>query len=135
MCIRDRAEGVEVNNMFDNKVFQWMFLPEGERTIGSKFTYKIKTGPKGEVIKYKARLVAKGYQQIPGVDYGDTSAPVAGATAFRMLVCIALLKDWKTYSWDVDAAFLHGELDRKIYMRPPSGYVPVSYTHLTLPTN
>ena len=117
------AEGVEVNNMFDNKVFQWMFLPEGERTIGSKFTYKIKTGPKGEVIKYKARLVAKGYQQIPGVDYGDTSAPVAGATAFRMLVCIALLKDWKTYSWDVDAAFLHGELDRKIYMRPPSGYV------------
>ena len=39
-----------------------------------------------------------------------------------MLVVACMLKGWKTYSWDIDSAFLHGFLKEEIYMRAPSGY-------------
>jgi hypothetical protein len=116
------AEATEIANMVKNKVFRWVHLPAGERTITSKFVYKWKHYPDGTPDKHKARIVARGFEQREGIDYVDTSAPVAGVVGFRILVIISLIKGWKTYSWDVDAAFLHGVLDRPIYMTPPSGY-------------
>jgi hypothetical protein len=111
-----------VANMLANQVYEWCSLPPSKPAIGSKFTYKRKVNEKGEVVKWKARLVARGFEQRAGIDYVDTSAPVAGIAGFRILVCIALLMGWKTYSWDVDSAFLHPTLKEEIYMRPPSGY-------------
>jgi len=116
------AEQVEVENMTKNGVFKVVKLPKGARAIGSKFTYKIKVNEHGKVIQHKARLVARGFEQRPGIDYLDTSAPVAGVTAFRLLVVIALLNGWTTYSWDVQSAFLHSKLTEVIYMKPPHGY-------------
>jgi hypothetical protein len=71
------AEFSEVDNMIRNKVYKWVVLPKGKRAIGSKFTYKRKRDPDGNVVKHKARLVARGFKQLPGIDYVDTSAPVA----------------------------------------------------------
>ena len=66
--------------------------------------------------------MAKGFKQRAGIDFLSTSAPVAGVTALCILVCLALLKDWKTYSWDVTAAFLHPILKQAIYIKAPNGY-------------
>ena len=116
------AEKVEIENMRKNGVFEWINLPAGERAIGSKFTYQIKRDKDGHIIQYKARLVASGFEQRKGIDYLDTSAPVARVTGFRMLVCIAFIRGWPTYSWDVDSAFLHCKLKQLIFMKPPSGF-------------
>jgi hypothetical protein len=67
-------------------------------------------------------MVARGFEQRQGIDYVDTSAPVAGVTGFRIIVCTALIKGWNTHSWDVDSAFLHCNLEEEIYMKPPGGY-------------
>ena len=56
--------------------FERVRLPKGRKAIGSKWVYKTKRGPNGEIVKYKARLVAKGCSQRYGVDYEETYAPV-----------------------------------------------------------
>ena len=43
--------------------------------------------------KNKTRLVVKGYNQIFGVDYLDTFAPIARLDTIRLLLVVATQKD------------------------------------------
>ena len=65
-----------------------MVLPAGKKTIETRWVYALKY--KDDVIyKYKARLVAKGYEQIYGVDFEETFAPVAlGRVEAGVACCI-----------------------------------------------
>jgi len=95
--------------------------PENRKVIGCKWVYRIKTDADGKVTRYKARLVAKGYSQQPGLDYGDTFAPVTRLESIRLLLGIAALNDWEIRQVDVKTAYLYGDLDEEIYMEPPPG--------------
>ncbi|GJR55946.1 uncharacterized mitochondrial protein-like protein [Tanacetum coccineum] len=66
----------EVKALEKNGTWTLEYLPEGKRAIDSKWVYKIKFKPNGKVEKYKACLVAKGFNQMEGVDYHDTFAPL-----------------------------------------------------------
>ncbi|CAL8125961.1 unnamed protein product [Prunus armeniaca] len=78
---------------------------------------------KGEVDKYKARLVAKGYKQEYDVDYAEVFAPVARLDTIRLVVSLAAQNYWPVYQLDVKSAFLHGELNEKVFIDQPLGYV------------
>ncbi|KAJ9552385.1 hypothetical protein OSB04_016430 [Centaurea solstitialis] len=112
----------EIQALEQNETWTLETLPKGKRAIDSKWVYKIKYRPNGEIERYKARLVAKGFTQTEGVDFHDTFAPVAKLVTVRTLLAVATKKDWMIHQLDVNNAFLHGSLDEEVYMKVPQGF-------------
>ena len=116
------AEGVEIQNLEDHHVMEWIDIPPGTRLLRSKFTYKRKRNSAGKIEKHKARLVACGYGQIYGVQYTDTFAPVATPQSFRIMMTCALMHKLNVWQMDVTGAFINSDLKERIIMAPPSGF-------------
>ncbi|KAD6795877.1 hypothetical protein E3N88_06773 [Mikania micrantha] len=117
-AMKQEIQALEKNNTWTIET-----LPEGKRAIDSKWVYKIKYKPNGDVERYKARLVARGFTQIEGEDFHDTFAPVAKLVTVRTLLAVATKRNWFIHQLDVNNAFLHGDLDEEVYMKIPHGFL------------
>ncbi len=42
---------------------------------------------------------------------------------FQLVIALAVLEGWHMSGLDVRKAFLYGDLDKKIYMKQPKGFV------------
>ena len=62
-----------------------------------------------------------GYTQKYGVDYQETFAPVAKINTIRILISLAVNRDWVLQQFDVKNAFLNGDLEEEVYMELPPG--------------
>jgi hypothetical protein len=70
-------------------------------------------------VRNKACLVAQGYNQVEGLDFGETSAPVARLEAIRILLAFAMSEGFKPYLMDMKSAFLNGVIQEEVYVRQP----------------
>jgi len=124
----------ELKSIAERKVFgdPQNTLPKGAKAIGTRWVFK----EKDNGLK-KARLVVLGYNQIPGVDYTETFAPVASNQAIHFLFAMSLYamdkgQDWKIDVIDVETAFLNADLEETVYIKKPEGstikesYVPLN---------
>ncbi|GKV28220.1 hypothetical protein SLEP1_g37301 [Rubroshorea leprosula] len=111
----------ELQALENTRTWDLVDLPAEKFLIGCKWVYKIKTRSDGSVERYKARLVAKGFTQEYGIDYEETFAPVARLTSVRSLLVIVAIRRWKLFQMDVKNAFLDGDLEEEVYMKPPPG--------------
>jgi hypothetical protein len=59
-------------------------------------------------VRNKFCLVAQVYNQVDGLDFGETFAPVAHLEAIRILLALVVSKGFKLYQIDVKSAFLNG---------------------------
>ncbi|KAK4407765.1 Retrovirus-related Pol polyprotein from transposon TNT 1-94 [Sesamum angolense] len=115
----------EIESIMQNHTWELVDLPSGSKPLGCKWILKRKYKADGSIDKYKARLVAKGFKQKEGLDFFDTYSLVTRITSIR-ISCQGLLfgvYDLEIHQMDVKTAFLNGELDEKIYMEQPKGFV------------
>jgi len=105
-------------------------LPKDKKAIGCKWVYKVKHNADGFMSRYKTRLVAKSYAQIYGINYEETYNLVAKMTTVRTIIAMATTKGWSLHQMDVKNVFLHGDLQGKVYMEQPPGYVDQTHTNL-----
>ncbi|KAK1406226.1 hypothetical protein QVD17_41515 [Tagetes erecta] len=124
------AMNKEMEALNRNHTWDLVELPVGRKPIGCKWVYKIKHDANGEISRYKARLVAKGYSQREGVDFEETFSPVVKMVTIRVVFSLAVQHDSPLFQLDVDNAFLYGDLNEEVYMRPPVGYYSPTETRV-----
>ena len=100
--------------------------PHNKHVVRNKWVIKIKRHPDGCIECYKARLVAKGFYQQSGIDYFDTFFLVVKPTTVRLILSIAIQFHWPIRQLYVSNAFLHGILNKELYMEQPQGFIDES---------
>ncbi|GJS51130.1 ribonuclease H-like domain-containing protein [Tanacetum coccineum] len=70
----------------------------------------------------EARLVVKGFSQKRGIDFDEIFSPVVKMGSIRVVLGLAASLDLEVEQMDVKTAFLHGDLDKEIYMEQPEGF-------------
>ncbi|GKA94187.1 retrovirus-related pol polyprotein from transposon TNT 1-94 [Tanacetum coccineum] len=98
------------------EVWTLVELPNGKRSIRTKWVFRNKKDERGIVIKNKARLVAQGYTQEERIDYNEVFALVARIEAIRLYLAYASFKDFMVYQMDVKSAFLYGKIEERVYV-------------------
>ena len=116
-----KAADAEIQMLEHLGTWEKVDLPPGRQTISTKWVFKRKWDGQGCSI-YKTRLVAKGFVQQPDRDYGDTYAPVSSIVTLRCLLSVAAARDYDIWQVDIKNAFLHGAIDRELYIQQPEGY-------------
>nr|GEV83393.1 hypothetical protein [Tanacetum cinerariifolium] len=69
-----------------SRVWEIVPRPDYVMIINLKWIFKVSLDEFGGVLKNKARLVAKGFRQEEGIDFKESSAPVAWIEAIRIFV-------------------------------------------------
>lgn len=106
-----------------NKTWTLVYLPEGRRAISCKWVFKVKENPNGTVNKYKARLVAKSFHQQAGFDLTEIFSPLIKLVTVRVVLTIALSRNWSVRQLHVNYAFLNIVLQKEVFMEQPPGFV------------
>ena len=119
----------EIHSLKENKTWDLVHLPNGQKAIKCKWVFKIKYLPNGIVDKFKARLLAKGCTQKVGIDYSETFSLVVKSETISIVMAITAADDLKIIQFDIKTAFLHGDIAEILYMEQPEGFVDPYHPH------
>ncbi|KAL6336690.1 hypothetical protein AAG906_036004 [Vitis piasezkii] len=113
----------EMESLHENHSFELVKLPKGKRALKNRWVYRVKQEEHTSQPRYKARLVVKGFNQKKGIDFDEIFSPVVKMSSIRVVLGLAASLDLEIQQMDVKTAFLHGDLDKEIYMEQPEGFV------------
>ena len=98
-------------------------LPEGTKLIDMVWSMRRKRRINTqEVYKWKARLNVHGGQQVHGIHYWDTYAPVVTWQTVRFFLILSLILGWQSRQLDFVMAYPQAPAEIPLYMRLPQGY-------------
>ena len=114
----------EIKTLEDMDSWDVVDRTDDMNVLASIWAFKIKRFPDGLIKKFKARFCARGDQQLEGIDFFETYAPVVQWTTVRLLLILEVLLKLKSKQGDVTAAFLHRELEEgeNVYVEMPLGF-------------
>lgn len=116
------AMTAEIKSIISNNTWELVQRPANCEVIGCRMILRNKFKSDGTLERRKARLVAQGFSQQPGVHYKQTFAPVARLSSIRLMVSLATHLNMSIQQFDVETAYLNGELEEEIYMEPPKHF-------------
>ena len=73
--------------------------------------------------RYKARLVVKGFSQKKCIDFDKIFSPIVKMPSIRVVLGLTTSLDLEIEQMDVKTVFLHGDLDKEIYMEQAEGFI------------
>eukprot|EP00804_Cyclotella_cryptica_P025289 CCRYP_010373-RB/>CCRYP_010373-RB protein AED:0.34 eAED:0.34 QI:0/-1/0/1/-1/0/1/0/497 len=105
-------------------VWEVVDRPEGASVIDSTWAFRIKRFPDGLIKKFKARFCVRGDQQVHGIDFFETYAPVVQWTTVHLMLILEVLLKLKSKQGDITAAFVHADVEEgeNIYVEMPRGF-------------
>jgi hypothetical protein len=62
------------------------------------------------------------------IDYEETFRPFIKPNTIRVVLSLAISKDWPIYQLDVKNVFLHDNLSETVYAHQPAGFVSPSHS-------
>ena len=110
----------ELDALEENKTWTLVSRTQNTNIISNRWVFKRKYRSDGTIDK--VRLVVRSCLQKQGIDYTETFAPVVSYTSVRLLIAVSASLNLDIYQFDVQTAFLHGDLDEPIYMEQPYGF-------------
>lgn len=113
----------DMKSMVNNNVWELMELPRNCKEIGCRWVFKTKKDSTGKIERSKARLMAKDFTQKEGIDFNETFSHISTKDSFRIIIALVAHFDLELHQMDVNTAFLNGDLNEKVYMQQPEGFV------------
>jgi transposase InsO family protein len=107
----------EIKSLMKFQVFDLTKVKGKQRTVGTRWVFKVKPTEDGKVFKFKARLVAQGFLQREGIDFSETFSPVARYETIRFMLALTAKLDLECHTMDVNTAFLNGKLEERIFVK------------------
>ncbi|CAI7863347.1 unnamed protein product [Closterium sp. NIES-53] len=95
---------------------------KGRRILFEKWVFCVKTAANGTIERFKARWIVRGYDQMHGIDFDQTFAPISCHTSVRILLAIAATRHLPLQQIDVKNVFLYALVDIVIYVEQPHTY-------------
>ena len=92
-------------------------IPDGHRPVDTKWVYDVKRDNQGNLLRRRARKVGRGFTQEFGVNYGETFSQMSRSETWRILLVLAIQKQWAIRQWDVKAAYLQAPLTHEVYVQ------------------
>jgi hypothetical protein len=84
----------EYSNLITNETWTLTDRPTNANVIKCGWVYKAKKNEFGKIVRFKSRSVANGYNQVPGLDYDETFAPVGLRTTIRLFIVMTTMKGY-----------------------------------------
>ena len=118
-----------LNSLIANDTWRFVKKPKNVNLVSTKWVFKLKTLPNGQIDRYKARLVARGFTQREGIDFFEVFSGVVRLESLRILLAVAAILDLEIEQMDFTAAYTQCQLEEDIFLggidglEVPTGHV------------
>ena len=102
-------------------------LPAQTKVIAAIWSFRRKRAPDWTVTKWKARLCPHGGQQVEGINFWETYAPVVTWSTVRLILILSLISGMKSRQLDYVQAYTQAPIDCEIYMCVPAQFIVNSH--------
>lgn len=117
----------QIAKLEDKGTYEMVDYPKDVRLLPGKWVFDTKTDTSNFITEWRARWVVCGNRQRPEKDFNTTYAPVVTESATKLVLSAIAIMGLYAEQVDFVTAYLNAQLkDKKLYMRPPTGYEPKS---------